>query len=104
MSRFITSQGGRPLARERSLAAANLEWTVPQAIAELRDDPERRERGAGFMLDAGSWVRLRAWEDDDGLTILARGLAALAYRPGGVAYLGMTWTAPGSPEAGRAAA
>ena len=106
MARFLVDRGsGRPLARERSLAAANLEFAVPLAIEEMRDDPEGRERvTAGFRLDAGSWVRLRTWEDDAGLTALARGLAALAYRHGGVAYLGMAWSASDSPEAGRAAA
>jgi hypothetical protein len=104
MSRLIVDTGGRPLARERSLAAANLEWSVPLAIDWWRDDPGRREQAAaGFLLDAGSWVRLRVWKDDEGLTVLARGLAAMAYRPGGVAYLGMRWTAEDSP-AGRAAA
>jgi hypothetical protein len=93
------------MGRERSLAAANLEWSVPLAIDWWRDDPERRERAAaGFVLDAGSWVRLRAWADDEGLTVLARGLAAMAYRPGGVAYLGMRWQAADSPEAEQAAA
>ena len=93
------------MGRERSLAAANLELAVPAEICAMRDDPERRERiAAGFILDAGTWVAMRASSDSAGLTALARGLAALAYRPGGVAYLGMRWTAADSPEAGRAAA
>src|ERR1017187_5762464 len=106
MSRFLVDRGGRaPMGRERSLAAANLELAVPAEIDAMRDDPERRERiAAGFHLDAGTWVVMRASSDSAGLTALARGLAALAYRPGGVAYLGMRWQAADSPEAGRAAA
>ena len=92
------------MGRERSLAAANLELAVPAEIDAMRDDPERRERiAAGFILDAGTWVVMRASSDSGGLTALARGLAAMAYRPGGVAYLGLCWTA-GESGAGRAAA
>src|ERR1039458_4942892 len=116
MSRFLGDRGGSaPLGRERSLAAANLELAVPAEIDAMRDDPERRERIApglipgagvegGLIGDAGTWVVMRASSDSGGLTALARGLAAMAYRPGGVAYLGMCWTAADSPEAGRAAA
>jgi hypothetical protein len=93
-----------PIESKRPLARLALEWAVPEAIGALRSDQAAREELAGFAVDAGSWVALRVHEDDCGLTILARGLAALAFRPGGVSYLGLTWVAVAAEDAGRAAA
>lgn len=92
-----------PIESKRPLARLALEWAVPEAIEALRPDPAARGELAGFAVDAGSWVALRVHEDDCGLTILARGLAALAFRPGGVEYLGLRWTAEAAEE-GQAAA
>ena len=93
------------LEQKRPLARLALEWAVPEAIGDLRSDRAAREEiAAGFAVDAGAWVRLRVHEDDAGLTLLARGLAALAFRPGGVSYLGLTWDAAAGQEQGREAA
>lgn len=94
-----------PLEQKRPLARLALEWAVPEAIEALRCDPQAREEiAAGFRPDAGSWVALRVHVDDAGLTVLARGLAALAYEPGGVSYLGLSWAAVAAWEPGQAAA
>lgn len=94
-----------PIEQKRPLARLALEWAVPEAIEALRHDRAAREEIAeGFRVDAGSWVRLRVHEDDCGLTLLARGLAALAFQPGGVEYLGLRWEAEAAEDAGRAAA
>ena len=94
-----------PIESKRPLARLALEWAVPEAISALEADPAAREEiAAGFAVDAGAWVRLRVHADDAGLTILARGLAALAFRPGGVSYLGLSWVAVAAEETGQAAA
>ena len=94
-----------PIESKRPLARLALEWAVPEAIGDLRSDRAAREEiAAGFRVDAGAWVRLRVHEDDAGLTLLARGLAALAFRPGGVSYLGLSWVAVAGEETGQGAA
>jgi len=110
MSKFIIGTGGRPMASLRLLAAASLELAVPQAVDALHDVPgparERMAADCAALLACHgdlAWLAVKAHEDDAGLTRLARGLAALAYRPGGVVFLGMAWTAEDSP-AGKAAA
>ena len=109
MAVVLHQPGGRPMASLRSLAAASLELAVPEAVAALHDIPgPARERlaadCAALLARHGdlAWLALRAHEDDAGLTRLARGLAALACRPGGVTFLGMCWVAV--PESGQAAA
>jgi hypothetical protein len=93
------------LEQKRPLARLALEWAVPEAISALEPDRAAREEiAAGFRVDAGSWVRLRVHADDAGLTVLARGLAAMAFRPGGVSYLGLSWVAVAAQETGQAAA
>ena len=99
------------MASSRSLVAASLEFAVPYAIAYMRDLPGPvRERlaaeCAGLLADSGelAWLAVRAHEDGEGLTRLARGLAALACRPGGVSYLGMCWVAIPAWDEGQAAA
>ncbi len=108
---MVIHEPGRPGACLRALAAANLELAVPAAIEALRDVPGP-VRGriaadcAGLLAAHGelAWLAVRAHEDGEGLTRLARGLAALACRPGGVSFLGMTFAAvPGWGE-GQAAA
>jgi hypothetical protein len=101
VARFIIGRGEKPNNTARSLAAANLEFAVPLAIEELRGaDPGRLAAITdGFELDAATWIALRVHEDSEGLTTLARVLAALAYRPGGVAYLGLRWVADGGGQA-----
>ena len=86
------------MASLRALAAASLELAVPQAVTALHDipGPARKRMAAdcaALLARHGdlAWLAVRAHEDDAGLTRLARGLAALACRPGGVTFLGMTW-------------
>jgi hypothetical protein len=99
------------MASQAALAAAGLELAVPQAIAVLGQvpGPVRRKLAAdcaGLLEAYGdlAWLAVRAHEDGGGLTRLARGLAALACRPGGVSFLGMTWVAVAAGDAGRAVA
>lgn len=99
------------MASQRALAAASLELAVPQAAATMHalPGPVRQRLAADcsdLLADHGdlAWLAVRAHEDDAGLTRLARGLAALACRPGGVTYLGMCWVAVAVPEDGQAAA
>jgi len=108
---LLCEPGGRPMASSRSLVAASLEFAVPCAIASVRDVPgpvrKRLAAECSALLAAHgelAWLAVRAHEDGDGLTRLARGLAALACRPGGVSYLGMTWAAVPAWEEGQAAA
>ena len=61
-------------------------------------------RSIVFRYNSTYSFALRAHEDAGGLTRLARGLAALACRPGGVTHLGVTWVAVAVPETGQAAA
>jgi len=107
----LTGSEGHPMASSRSLVAASLELAVPYAIASMRDLPGPvRERLAvecsALLADSGelAWLAVRAHEDGEGLTRLARGLAALACRPGGVTYLGMTFAAVPAWDEGQAAA
>ena len=86
------------MASLRALAAASLELAVPQAVTALHDIPgpvrvRLAADCAALLARHGdlAWLAVRAHEDDAGLTRLARGLAALACRPGGVTFLGMTW-------------
>lgn len=102
---------GRPMAYARAHAAVNLELAVPEAITLVAALPgpvrERlAEECAALLADCGqsAWLAVRAHEDPAGLTRLARGLAALACRPGGVTYLGHTWVAVAAEETGQAAA
>lgn len=99
------------MASQRALVAINLEFAVPEAIRALGDVPgpvrERLADDCASLLAAhgeSAWLALRAHEDAGGLTRLARGLAALACRPGGVTHLGVTWVAVAVPETGQAAA
>lgn len=107
----VTDPGGRPMAYDRALAAANLELAVPLAITAMGDLPGPvREKLAGecsVLLERHgdlAWLAVRAHEDGGGLTVLARGLAALACRPGGVTFLNMTWAAVPAWDEGQAAA
>lgn len=107
----VLHEPGRPMASLRALAAASLELAVPLAITGLRDVPgPARIRLAADCSDLLArhgelaWLAVRAHEDGAGLTRLARGLAALACRPGGVTYLGMTWAAVAAWDEGREAA
>ena len=111
MAEVLSGDTGRPMASSRSLVAASLELAVPYAIGCLGDIPgPAREKlaaeCAGLLADYGelAWLAVRAHEDDAGLTRLARGLAALACRPGGVSYLGTCWVAVPAWDAGQAAA
>jgi hypothetical protein len=101
VARFIIGRNDQPMNAARSLAAANLEWCVPLEIDKLRGaDPARLAAVTeGFRLDAGTWVQLRVHESSEGLTTLACVLAALAFRPGGVSYLGLRWRADGGGQA-----
>jgi hypothetical protein len=103
--------GGRPMASLRALAAASLELAVPIAITALHEIPgpvrERLAADCSALLSRHgelAWLAVRAHEDGDGLTRLARGLAALACRPGGVTFLGLCWVAVGPAESGQEAA
>ena len=107
----VFTEPGRPMASARALVAVNLEFAVPDAIRALGAVPgPARERLAGecaALLEAhgdAAWLAVRAHEDDAGLTRLARGLAALACRPGGVSFLGTRWVAVAVRDAGQAAA
>lgn len=108
---IVICEPARPMASQRALAASSLEFAVPQAIGALRDVPgPARELLAEACMDLlvvhGElvWLAVRAHQDSEGLTRLARGLAALACRPGGVTYLGMHWVAVPVWDAGQAAA
>ena len=99
------------MASQRALVVMSLEFAVPEAIRGLGEVPgpvrERLAEDAGGLLAAHgdlAWLAVRAHEDALGLTRLARGLAALACRPGGVTFLGMCWVAVAAWDAGQAAA
>lgn len=84
----------------RSLARLSLELAVPQAIAELAEVPGpvrlalARDCAAELAVHGNAlWITRRVATSDAGLTWLARGLAALAYEPGGVRFLGLHWDA-----------
>ena len=111
MAVWLHDDRGRPMAYDRSRAAVNLEFAVPLAIASLRDCPgpvrERLASECSALLERHgglAWLAVRAHDDGEGLTVLARGLAALACRPGGVTFLGMTWVAVPAWDEGQAAA
>lgn len=111
MATWLHEDSGRPMAYFRAHAAMNLELAVPLAIASLRDLPgpvrEKLAAECAALLERHgelAWLAVRAHEDGDGLTLLARGLAALACRPGGVTFLGCTWAAVPAWDEGQAAA
>ena len=102
---------GRPMASQRALVVLSLEFAVPDAIRALADVPGPVREGlagdcAGLLAAHGdlTWLAVRAHVDGDGLSRLARGLAALACRPGGVSFLGVHWVAVPAWESGQAAA
>lgn len=108
---IVIHEPGRPMASQRALVAMSLEFAVPEAIRALVNVPgpvrERlAEDCASLLADCGesAWLAVRAHEDDAGLTRLARGLAALACRPGGASFLGTRWVAVAAWEPGQAAA
>jgi hypothetical protein len=108
---LLHEPGGHPMASQRALVAMSLEFAVPEAIRALRDVPGPArgllaEDCAGLLAAYGesAWLAVRAHEDGEGLTRLARGLAALACRPGGVSFLGTCWVAVAAWEPGQAAA
>ena len=112
MAYVICEPAGHPGGADRALVAAQLEFAVPQAIRDLAGVPGRvRERLgadaerllAAYPYDL-AWAAVRAHQDGEGLTRLARGLAVLACRPGGVTFLGITWVAVAVEETGQAAA
>ena len=99
------------MASQRALVVMSLEFAVPEAVRALRDVPGPVREGfagdvAGLLAAHGdlAWLAVRAHEDAVGLTRLARGLAALACRPGGVSFLGTRWVAVAALDAGQAAA
>jgi hypothetical protein len=108
---IVICEPGRPMASQRALVAMSLEFAVPEAIRALGDVPgparERLAEDCAALLAAhgeSAWLALRAHEDGAGLTRLARGLAALACRPGGVSFMGTRWVAVAVWEPGQAAA
>lgn len=99
------------MASQRALVIMSLELAVPAAVGALVEVPgparERLAEDCGDLLARHgdlAWLAVRAHEDGAGLTRLARGLAALACRPGGVSYLGTRWVAVTARETGQAAA
>lgn len=111
MAILLHEPGGRPMASQRALVACSLELAVPDAIAGLGGVPgparEVLAADCAVLLAAHgdlAWLAVRAHVDGEGLTRLARGLAALACRPGGVWFLGVCWVAVPAVEEGQAAA
>lgn len=99
------------MASQRALVVMSLEWAVPEAVRKLAHLPgpvreEIAEDCAALLGRHGdlAWLAVRAHEDAAGLTRLARGLAAMACRPGGVTFLGTCWVAVAARDAGQAAA
>ena len=90
----IHQPGGHPMASQRALAAASLEAAVPQAAATMHalPGPVRQRLAAdcsALLADHGdlAWLAVRAHEDHEGLTRLARG--SLRWRAGQAAS--RTW-------------
>jgi hypothetical protein len=95
---LMRGKPGRPRAADRSRILFSLQFSVPLAIGEMRDMPADGLAGlAGPYagMSAGEWsaALALAQENPEFYGYLVTGLAALAYRPGGIHFAGQHWRA-----------
>lgn len=97
LARAFRGKPGTPGAAARALTALSLELAVPEAIGCLQAEPDCARALAAMwermITDYGEALAVLAARDQPAFDRLARGIAALALRPGGVTYCGRLWEA-----------
>jgi hypothetical protein len=98
VGRVLRGKPGRPGASGVALLVFSLQFSVPEAIGQMAGQPasyteEIARRYAAMLIADGRSVVFAAQTDQTAYSGLVMGLAALAYRRGGVSFGGAHWEA-----------